>query len=422
MNTSDIYGLDFGTSNSAISVLTDGHARMLPIAQDATETIPTLLFFPDYASEVCIGERAILEYAKGGMKGRLMQSIKSFLPETDFHGTPLGGKYGFLTIEHLIALMIEDIKKRADMLTGQDIKRVVLGRPVAFSDKPEEDVIAEKRLIKAAERAGFEEIHLLKEPVAAAFEYEQQLTKDETALIVDLGGGTSDFTIIKLGPNRFAQPNREHDILGVHGFRLGGNDFDADIMWNNGVKYFGKGATYTEMNHTLPIPNEILLTLCTWQKMSLLKEPRTKEFLRRLIKIGSDPQSMKNLNTLVNENLGYFFFQSVETAKCALSESDEAMLLFEQSGIQVQETITKVMFEELVKKRVSQLDEGIDHLLKQCALLPTDINSVFTTGGTSSIPCIRNMIAKKFGPEKIKSGNTFLSVATGLALSGKRFI
>lgn len=422
MATSDIYGLDFGTSNSAISVLTDGHARMLPIAQDAAEIIPTLLFFPDYASEACIGERAIHEYVTSGMKGRLMQSIKSFLPEIDFHGTPIGGKYGFLTIEHLIAMIIEDIKKRADVLTGQDIKRVVLGRPVFFSDKPEEDAVAEKRLIKAAERAGFKEIYLLKEPIAAAFEYEQQLTEDETALIVDLGGGTSDFTVIRLGPNCFAQSDREQDILGVHGFRLGGNDFDTDIMWNNGVKYFGKGATYTEMHHTLPIPNEILLTLCTWQKMSLLKEPRTKEFLKRLIRIGSDPQSMKNLNTLVNENLGYSFFQSVEAVKCALSESDEAMLLFDQSGIRVDEKITKIIFEELVQKRVLRLDEGIDHLLKQCALSPMDIDSVFTTGGTSSIPCIRNLIAHKFGASKIKSGNTFLSVATGLALSGKQFI
>ncbi|MBT3601573.1 MAG: Hsp70 family protein, partial [Candidatus Latescibacteria bacterium] len=121
MATSDIYGLDFGTSNSAISVLTDGHARMLPIAQDAAEIIPTLLFFPDYASEVCIGERAIHEYVESGMKGRLMQSIKSFLPEVGYHGTPVGGKYGFMTIEHFVALIIEDIKKRADMLTGQDI-------------------------------------------------------------------------------------------------------------------------------------------------------------------------------------------------------------------------------------------------------------------------------------------------------------
>ncbi|MGA1195403.1 MAG: Hsp70 family protein [Candidatus Latescibacterota bacterium] len=422
MATSDIYGLDFGTSNSAISVLSDGHARMLPIAQDAAETIPTLLFFPDYASEACIGERAIQEYVEGGMKGRLMQSIKSFLPDVEYHGTPIGGKYGFMTIEHFVALIIEDIKKRADRLTGQDIKRVVLGRPVVFSDKPEEDVVAEKRLIKAAERAGFKEIYLQQEPIAAAFEYEQQLTKDETALIVDLGGGTSDFTIIKLGPNRFAQHDREHDILGVHGFRLGGNDFDADIMWNNGVRHFGKDATYTEMQHTLPIPNEILLTLCTWQKMSLLKEPRTKEFLKRLIKTGSDPQRMKNLNTLVNENLGYSFFQSVEAVKCALSQSDEAMLLFDQSGIQVHETITKIMFEEMVKKKVIQLDEGMDHLLKQCALSPQNIDSVFTTGGTSSIPCIRNLIAHKFGADKIKSGNTFLSVATGLALSGKQFI
>ncbi|MFQ5631606.1 MAG: Hsp70 family protein, partial [bacterium] len=224
--TDIIYGVDFGTSNSAISIMKDGKEIVIRGNSKADKTESSILFFPKWDMGVhFIGEEAIQQYIDSGMDGRLIQSIKSILPDTLFEHTWIHGKK--YEIDDLVALIIAHLKRKADKSLDANIKRAVFGRPAVFSENRDEDDFAEKRLRSAANKAGFEEIHFQFEPIAAAFSYELRIAKPEIVLVADLGGGTSDFTIMRLDPRKIHRPDRKSDILATGGIHIGGNDFDS---------------------------------------------------------------------------------------------------------------------------------------------------------------------------------------------------
>ena len=419
-----VYGIDFGTSNSAVAILDgNGHSQILKIGDtDSGLTIRSVLFFPENnPGEVYIGERAILEYVKSGAKGRFIQSIKSTLSCKSFSGTIIPG-FGALTSEDLISFILKIIKEKADAITSYDVKRVILGRPAKFSDDEEADKLAEKRLFAAAKKAGFEEIRFQLEPVAAALHHESGLIKEQLVFVADIGGGTSDFTIARLSPSKVNKDNRHEDILSFDGVYIGGDTFDSDIMKHKLLTYFGYGSELkTQTNKILPFPTQILYKLCKWENIGFIKNRNTALLLKRLHFESTNKEAILRLQSIINEDLLFHLFREIERTKISLSTLTEASINFSQSVINIREVIARSEFENFIIEKLKTIEESTDNALRMANINPSEIETVFLTGGSSLIPAIRDLFIKKFGVEKIAPSNAFISVASGLALSTNLF-
>ncbi|MBT5871775.1 MAG: Hsp70 family protein [Candidatus Latescibacteria bacterium] len=413
-----VYGLDFGTTNTAVAITRNGSAEVLPIGAGGTATIPSLAFFPEYGRGYQIGQNAIDGYLGSEMNGRLLQSVKSFLPDPGFKGTAVGGQLGYASIEKLIGILIKFVKQQADAHMGEEVTDVIIGRPALFSDDPERDALAEKRLVDAARYAGFEHIQVQKEPIAAAFEYERSLDREEIAFIADFGGGTSDFTIMRLGPEHVTRPDRADDILGVDGVYVGGNNFDSSIMWRRLIRYFGSESESKDWDRWLPMPRHLMQDLCRWQRITFLKDRKTREYMKKLLKTSNDPESIKRLIALIEENLGFSVFQAIEKAKHDLSQHETTSVIFNESVIEIEERISRQEFEEMSCEHIQKIEICIDELLTTSQIALEQVDTVFVTGGTSYIPAVRRVLSDRFGDGKIRTGDAFISVAAGLALGG----
>jgi hypothetical chaperone protein len=420
------YGFDFGTSNCSISVSRNGVVELIPIALDGGTVVPSTLYYTLRGREYYIGQEATEQYVKNQMRGRFMQSLKTLLPDESFDGTMIAG-VGYKQLEDLIATIMAELKLRADKYVGVNVKSVVLGRPAKFSNDPQIEAMATERLLKAAYLAGFTEVKLQLEPIAAAFHYESLLSRDETVLVVDLGGGTSDFTIVKLSPDRRFAEKRSTDVLGSFGLYIGGDRFDSDIMRHKLLRYFGSESTYliggmTSPNKsTVPMPKQILDRITQWQHIVFLKTKRTRIHLDEIYHSSSDKPAVQRLRTLIEENLGYSLFSAIESTKRTLSEKNNAQLKYHQSNINIREAITRNEFEELIHYAIDEFDRGIGQLLSVCECTPAQIDSVFLTGGTSLVPLIRIWLSNKFGSDKIRTSDTFTSVSAGLGNSSYLF-
>jgi len=415
-----IYGLDFGTTNSAIAVYHDGDVTMVPVDPLGNEMMRSVLFFPEYEDDVLfIGNEAIDQYIESGLDGRLIQSIKSALSSRWFISTVICKEA--YRVEDFVSLILTNLKKKADHMVGQDVKAVVLGRPAVFSDDSDKEAVAVERLLAAARMAGFREINLQIEPIAAALSYELTLTKPELALVVDLGGGTSDFTLMKLSPDYITKGDRSDDILSCQGVPVGGDNLDSEIMWHKLVKHFGAGTTYRSLEQTMPMPLHIMRTICDWRKIPFLRARQEREFVRHLLATSSDRKAIERLQSLIEDDIAFSLFRSIESAKCELSERESATVKFFELGINIQEEILRKEFSEMIKPELDALNQCITDVLDDAGIQPDQVNSVFITGGTSLVPCVRELLASRLGAEKIQERDSFLSVAKGLALSSKLF-
>jgi hypothetical chaperone protein len=403
-----IYGIDFGTSNSVLAILNTANGEIVKIFKESS-----LLYFDQ--THCSIGEKAIRDYIGNNMKGRLLKSVKTLLPQSSFSYTYIFGKK--YTAEDLVARILIELKQMADAFVREEVKELVLGRPVVFSDDILKDQIAEKRLLKAAEQAGFNQIHLQYEPIAAGFLYEQTLSKEETVLVGDFGGGTSDFTLMKLGKTRTSYTNRSGDILKTGGIHTGGDDFDADIMWHKLVQYFGYGIQYESSGKMLDLPVHIFRTLCQWEQMAFLKEGQLRKKLDVYYSYTNKNDAVKKLIEMIDNNLGFALFQAIEKSKINLSEQTESKIIFKQGNIQIDQTISRKEFSDFTHVNVKKVEMFLDKFLKESGTTVEMIDSVFITGGSSLLEPIQHIFLERFGAQKMQSGDNFNSVALGLALS-----
>lgn len=405
-------GLDFGTSNSAVALPGEsgGPARVLPVdpAGDDPRLLRSVLFFPEHTVEVLAGGEAIRRYLSEG-EGRFVQSVKSFLHSTLFTGTEIRRKRW--DIETLVSIPLRRMREQIEKLAGP-IDAAVFGRPAVFSHEPDKDALAEKRLKKAAEIAGFPAPTMVIEPVAAALRYEESLTADEVVLVGDFGAGTSDFTLMRLGPSHRGTGDRRTDILASSGVRVGGDRFDAAIVEHRLLERFGHRSTYKSMLKRLEVPIWMTRKLLAWHELSLLREPSTMRFLQEALETSDRPRELGNLITLAEENLAFHLFRSVEAAKRALGESDEATVSFHELDIDLEERVTRREFEEWTTPLRNELVEALDQCLARGNGIEPD--AVFLTGGTSRIPSVRKLFADRFGESRVREGDAFTSVAAGL--------
>jgi hypothetical chaperone protein len=421
-----VIGLDFGTTNSAIAIATpSGEARLATFPEDGhrTTTFRSVLYFdpeqrePTGKPRAVGGPDAITQYLQAETRGRLVQSMKSHLASPLFkHTAILGHSY---TLEELIAIIIRQLKAAAEEQFGDIGGRVVVGRPAHFSGTTtaEEDAFALNRLQAAIQQGGFESVEFELEPVAAAYQYEQQLDHDEIVLIGDFGGGTSDFCLIQLGPSARQRGNRQADILGADGVAIAGDTFDSGLVRHLVAPRLGLGSTYRSLfNRVLPVPLWLYEKLEHWHHLSFLKTRETMELLRQIHFGALEPEKVDALIHVVEEDLGYHLFRAVEHAKCMLSTQDASEFAFREARVTIREQVMRPTFETWIGPDVQAIARCVDRLLDHCGARPKDVGSVFLTGGSSFVPAVRQLFVERFGEARLRGGDELTTVAKGLAL------
>lgn len=415
-----IYGIDFGTSNSSISIW-DVQRRALVRDPRIAGVESSFMYFPysTRSEPPVIGNEAKRRYVSDQMRGRFFQAIKTILPNATFTETVFNNHS--YTLEELIAFPLHNLKQRADQVSGQDVKRVVMGRPAVFSADPAEDNLAEERLRRAAKAAGFTEIHFQYEPIAAALAYESRIPKPERVLVGDFGGGTSDFCVVQLDPRRQGLTDRMQDILATGGLPSAGNKYDAATMWHKLTPLFGRNATYESWGKRLEVPDAMHRRICQWDQIVFLKTAQNLDLLWRLSKSSDAPEAFERFIALVKENQGFALFQVIEAAKIALASRDVAPLRFTHPRIPIDEQLTLAEFDRNSAELTASIVGYLDQFLAGAGIDPASIETVFLTGGTSLIRSLRAEFDRCFGAAKIRDGEEFTSVGEGLALSAPLF-
>lgn len=404
-------GLDFGTSNSVIS-LTDMTTR----EEVFTYSLQSILYFPDSDTSMCyVGKEAEEKYVEEEMHGRLLKSVKTLLKQDKFLFTWIGGRR--VTPDQLATYIIRKLKEKAEDFTGFSLDKVILGRPAVFSEKKEEEETAVKRLLTAARNAGFQDVRLQLEPIAAALSYEQNLKTEETVLVADFGGGTSDFTIIRLSPEKAKSQDRKDDILVHGGLYIGGDVFDSEIMWHKVTPLLGRGVAYHSYDKMLEIPNTLFRELRSWERSFLLKDSKARRQMDNFYVYANRDERINNVRVLIDNNYVYSLFKEIERSKITLSEKDEALIKFLKENIDLEQEIQFEEFESIINKHIKEIEDYVVKMMGESGFTPAQIDSVYLTGGTSLSKPVRKIFYDIFGTEKVSEEDTFHSVAHGLSLN-----
>lgn len=426
-----ICGLDFGTSNSTIGVLANGERSMVPLEQDTSgvwqTTLPSALFFGEDQDEIGFGRDAIARYTKGET-GRLMRSMKNLLGSSIMNDSTRV-KNAFYTFDQIVGFFVASLKQRAEAFVDQEqvnLESVVMGRPVHFNDTdPALDQAAEDHLASIAKIAGFKHVSFQFEPIAAALDYEQQVKSEELALIIDVGGGTADFTLIRLSPERQLQDDRQDDILGNHGIHIGGTDFDRLLSMAGVMPEFGLGMPMVE-KPSMEMPKHYYVDLATWHSIHLLYAPRVLRDLKFLRRNVSDQEKLDLLCDILKNRTGHQLAALVEEAKIALSSSKEVTVdlqsIFDEDGDVTPENpvVTQQQLQETLTPNVDKIFKAVDETLAQAGIDSGKIDTIFTTGGSTALPMIKACITSKFPQANQIAGDLYNSVGSGLLMEATK--
>jgi hypothetical chaperone protein len=419
-------GVDFGTTNSSIARASDSgeiELARFSFAGGLTDAYRSLLYLEQVKERGAVrikswsGPDAIEEYLSAETKGRLVQSLKSFLTSRSLKSTDVFGRR--LTLEDLIARILRDLRQKAEAQFEATIDTAVVGRPVRFvgADKDEDSGFAEERLMSAFRLAGFESVEFELEPVAAAHYYESTLDHDELILIGDFGGGTSDFSLLRVGPGIRKRGRSPRDLLGNSGVGLAGDAFDAKIVRNLVSPAVGRGSSARSMHKVLPaVPNWIYSKLERWHHLSFLRTNHVLNMLNSSIAEAFEPEKIVALIHLIKEDLGYDLHRAVQRVKCDLSVNTAAAFQFSDGVIEIQANVKRTGFEEWIAEELGLIESCIDSLIATSGVGPRDVDMVFLTGGSSFVPAVRRIFETRFGSTRIRTGNEFTSVARGLAV------
>lgn len=408
-------GLDFGTSNSAMAFVgPDGVARPVPLEGDEP-TLPTAVFFNAEERSIHFGREAIGLYL-AGVDGRLMRSLKSLLGSSLLEEQTRVPE-GMVSFRDVIARFMREMRMRACNRLGQDVRKVVLGRPVHFVDEdPDRDKRAQQALQQAAKAAGFEEVSLELEPIAAAFDYERRVTRETVVLIVDIGGGTSDFTIVRLSPERAHIRDRRGDVLATTGVHIGGTDYDRKLSLERVMPLLG-------FRHIGPkgreVPSPVFFDLSTWHLINWLYTPRMLRQADDLRVDYADPALHDRLTYVLRERLGHRLASEVEQAKIRTSMSD-APTAIDLSCIEpglappLVATQTAHDLAGLLKDVVACGHECV----RRAGLKPGELDGLYLTGGSSALRPFQELLRREFPEAELIVGDLFGGVASGLAYAG----
>ncbi len=426
-NPGGAFGIDFGTTNSSVAaVIGDAQVALalFPFRGAETPSFRSVLYLEQLKAangakriHSLSGPAAIHHYLEAEEKGRLIQSLKSHLPSRSLTGTEIFGRRHRL--EELISRMLKDLRISAEEQFGQPIRSATVGRPVRFvgAETQEDDDFAVTRLREALLLAGFDHVDFEFEPVAAAYAYESTLACDELILIGDFGGGTSDFSLLRVGPGVRKRGRTPGDLLGNSGVGLAGDAFDARIVRKLVSPALGSNSEARSLNKLLPaVPAWIYANLERWHYLSFLRTNNVREILKSARIRALEPEKIEALIALIEEDLGYQLHQAVQQVKFELSIASRAEFRFRDGSMDLRIPITRTEFEKWIEDDLRAIERCIDGLLRTSGIQPSEVDRVFLTGGSSFVPAVRRIFATRFGEGRISSGNEFTSVAHGLAL------
>jgi len=423
-----VIGVDFGITNSALAIAKPDETVRLAEFKGSV-TFRSIIYFQEEDSartgklRVVAGPDAIQSYLSAKTPGRLIQSMKSYLASRLFTQTQILGE--IYALEDLIGILLRCLRKFAEEQFGDLGSTLVVGRPVHFSGARDEvdDEFAVNRLSAAFGHAGFTNVRFLPEPIAAAYKYQQRLDHEELVLIADFGGGTSDFSLVQLQAKSSSAGKAQGSVIGTDGIGMAGDTFDSKMVRNLVAPMLGLGSKYkSQFGKVLPVPNWLYEHLERWHYLSFLKTKKNMELLRQIRFQALETQKIDALIDLIDHDLGYRLYQSIERTKCALSDEAQTQFGFHEAAVAIDKPVSRSQFEDWIGPEVSQISQCVDRLLTTCNVAPQDVDAIFMTGGSSFVPMIRRLFEYKFGKQTpIRAGREFTSVAEGLAIHALEF-
>jgi hypothetical chaperone protein len=408
-------GVDFGTSNSTVGWVRPGQPTLLPL-EDGKATLPSVVFFNADDEQVRYGRAALADYLEG-YDGRLMRSLKSLLGTSLMDGqTEVAGRA--LPFRQLLGHFIGEVKRRAEREAGRGFDRAVFGRPVYFvDDDPDADRLAEDTLADIARSVGFAEIGFQYEPIAAAFDYESRIDREELVLIADIGGGTSDFSLVRLGPERTSRTDRRDDILATGGVHIGGTDFDKYLSLASVMPLLGHGSTLLS---GASVPSSYYFNLATWHTINQAYTRKSVAQLADLVRDAAEPDKLKRLQRLIDDRAGHWLAMRVEEAKIGLSDTPEVALDLDRLDPPELLRVHRDLFTDAIAGMIDSVGATVQRLLDEAGIGPERVDTVFFTGGSSGVASLRERIAAIVPDARRVEGDLFGSIGAGLAIDAAR--
>jgi len=414
--TANIGGIDFGTSNSSVGCYKNGLPKLIRFGSDGV-SVPSAIFYSTESPDTAYGKQAVSQY-RLGTEGRLLRSLKSVLGSSLLsEKTTIRNKRVAFTdiIQDFFQYLQTTLTSNADSV----VDSVVVGRPVHFVDEDEvRDAQAEDQLRNIAIQAGFSNVEFQFEPIAAALSYESTLEAEELALVVDIGGGTADFTIIRLSPERHQLSERSADILSTVGVHIGGTDFDRLLSLQSVMPLLGMGTGIKNSERLLP--SSVYFDLATWHRIPLLYNINTLTMIKQMQLDAKELEKVNRLYDVVAGHYGHELAGVVEQVKIELSDRAEAVFELPSVSSSLCTQIARTSFEESIEKSVIQLLSCVNNGLVNAGVKTSDITSVFYTGGSSSVPLLQQSISDVFPTAAQVQGDTFGSVGLGLTIDAAR--
>ena len=417
-------GVDFGTSNSTVGWIGEragaqapgGLASALLALEDGKPTLPSVVFFNAEDEEVSYGRAALAGYL-AGYEGRLMRSLKSLLGTSLIDGqTEVAGRS--LPFRMLLAQFIGEVKRRAELASGREFTSAVFGRPVYFiDDNATADQLAEDTLAEVARSVGFRHIAFQYEPIAAAFDYESHISQEELVLIADIGGGTSDFSLVRLSPQRALKADRRDDILATGGVHIGGTDFDKYLSLDAAMPLLGYKSL---LKNNSEIPSSYYFNLATWHTINQAYTRKAAAQLEDLVRDAQEPAKIVRLQNLIEDRSGHWLAMKMEEGKIALSDAASATLDLDRLSPPDMLTLQRDRFEAATGHLVLSCEQAVTKMLADAGVAPGAVDTVFFTGGSSGVPMLRERLGALLPKARKVEGDLFGSIGAGLALDAIR--
>ena len=417
-------GVDFGTSNSTVGWI-GARAGVQPVGapasalltlEDGKPTLPSVVFFNAEDEEVSYGRAALAGYL-AGYEGRLMRSLKSLLGTSLIDGqTEVAGRS--LPFRMLLAQFIGEVKRRAEMAAGREFTSAVFGRPVYFiDDNAVADRLAEDTLAEVARSVGFRHVAFQYEPIAAAFDYESHISQEELVVIADIGGGTSDFSLVRLSPQRALKADRRDDILATGGVHIGGTDFDKYLSLDAAMPLLGYKSL---LKNNSEIPSSYYFNLATWHTINQAYTRKAAAQLEDLVRDAQEPARLVRLQNLIEDRSGHWLAMKMEEGKIALSDAATATLDLDRLSPPDVLSLQRDRFEAATGHLVLSCEQAVTNMLAEAGVAREAVDTVFFTGGSSGVPMLRERLGALLPKARKVEGDLFGSIGAGLALDAVR--
>ncbi len=414
-------GIDFGTTNTAASLVVDDATPELLYLEEDKTTIPSALFF-DTDNQVYFGHKAMSMYTSGE-DGRCMRSIKRILGSNLMNTDTYINNRRVSFIE-ILSYFLKNIKNKIDAKANYNVENVTMGRPVHFRDNdPKGDMQAEKELLRIATNVGFKNIEFQYEPIAAAFAHETKVQQEKLACVIDIGGGTSDFTVIRIGKNLIYKTDRKDDILASTGVRIGGNDFDKDLSMKCFMPTFGYGTKEGGQScndKILTLPTHPYFTMAEWSSINSMYNYKDLTFAKKMLYRAIEKDKVQRFVELIEKEKGYSLLNAVETSKIQLTQTPNVDVTLDFISDFPVISVSNENFNLSIQHDIKKIFNHIDECIKQAQIKPSNIDIVILTGGSTEVPLVQKLVSEYFPNAELSQENKLSSVSLGLAYDSMR--